>query len=975
MTGLKKTQIALLVFVLAFGITLFNTSNAFAANYDGTIKFHYLGNTNLVGFTSGDTALGMNGAPADPGVWLFKQYFLGWSDQPDYATNENAKIFFENQTVAEAFPEGLGATNDLYAVYAGISDLDNMTGVVEINKNYTPEEILLDTTIISYEELYPPDEVAGYKKVIGAYSENTEKYNLRLDSSFQLDKITALLVYRNPGGILTNSGQWHQGTIQGAQYSHVDIHASIDHRVDITNPVTLSFTSYNFKPSYILDTNYNLLESVGSSLVEGSPTSIFDVDLQGNKNFIFRTTIRHDGNPNNRLIATPEQVFEDMLLTATTQNAVSISKEVAESLSAIGDTLFFSGYIDGKVRAATFEQKLEPIYVKHHMLIGFANTNVIHEFVSGTTGKTLPIEVLNLLPENKFVAVGDIAEPTDFNPKTVTVTDGTWSFVSWNPTSVVVTGNESEDIKFIGTWTFEEKPVEGTIITHEFVSGTPGESLPVEVLNLLPSNKVASAGETVTPTDFDPKTVGLVNGTWSFVSWNPTSVVVTGNESEDIKFIGTWTFEEKPVEGTIITHEFVSGTPGESLPNEVLNLLPENKFVAVGDTAEPTDFNLNTVTVADGTWSFVSWNPTSVAVTGNESDDIKFTGTWTFEEKPVVGTIITHEFVSGTPGVTLPNEVLNLLPSNKVGSAGETVTPTDFEPKTVGLANGTWTFVSWNPASVEVTGNESEDIKFTGTWTFEASEIPVNPPIGPPAEPQNPVRPDPITTTIEPDPVPTTIPELNKQDHFQYMTGYPDGTFKPDQSMTRAELATMIARLLTKTMTPSENSTSSFSDMQTKHWYTPTVLLVEKNNIISGYPDNTFKPNRAMTRGEFVAMMVRFENLSPAQGNSFADVSENHWAKEPINQANEAGWIIDSPNGKFRPNAPITRAEVIAITNRILERNADHSFVDTNHTLIKQYRDLTSSYWAYYDIHEASNGHDYTKDSKGLETWTKIWNQ
>ena len=887
MTGLKKTQIALLVFVLAFGITLFNTSNAFAANYDGTIKFHYLGNTNLVGFTSGDTALGMNGAPADPGVWLFKQYFLGWSDQPDYATNENAKIFFENQTVAEAFPEGLGATNDLYAVYAGISDLDNMTGVVEINKNYTPEEILLDTTIISYEELYPPDEVAGYKKVIGAYSENTEKYNLRLDSSFQLDKITALLVYRNPGGILTNSGQWHQGTIQGAQYSYVDIHASIDHRVDITNPVTLSFTSYNFKPSYILDTNYNLLESVGSSLVEGSPTSIFDVDLQGNKNFIFRTTIRHDGNPNNRLIATPEQVFEDMLLTATTQNAVSISKEVAEFLSAIGDTLFFSGYIDGKVRAATFEQKLEPIYVKHHMLIGFANTNVIHEFVSGTTGKTLPIEVLNLLPENKFVAVGDIAEPTDFNPKTVTVTDGTWSFVSWNP----------------------------------------------------------------------------------------TSVVVTGNESEDIKFIGTWTFEEKPVEGTIITHEFVSGTPGESLPNEVLNLLPENKFVAVGDTAEPTDFNLNTVTVADGTWSFVSWNPTSVAVTGNESDDIKFTGTWTFEEKPVVGTIITHEFVSGTPGVTLPNEVLNLLPSNKVGSAGETVTPTDFEPKTVGLANGTWTFVSWNPASVEVTGNESEDIKFTGTWTFEASEIPVNPPIGPPAEPQNPVRPDPITTTIEPDPVPTTIPELNKQDHFQYMTGYPDGTFKPDQSMTRAELATMIARLLTKTMTPSENSTSSFSDMQTKHWYTPTVLLVEKNNIISGYPDNTFKPNRAMTRGEFVAMMVRFENLSPAQGNSFADVSENHWAKEPINQANEAGWIIDSPNGKFRPNAPITRAEVIAITNRILERNADHSFVDTNHTLIKQYRDLTSSYWAYYDIHEASNGHDYTKDSKGLETWTKIWNQ
>ncbi|MFS9201057.1 SHIRT domain-containing protein, partial [Streptococcus oralis subsp. tigurinus] len=161
-----------------------------------------------------------------------------------------------------------------------------------------------------------------------------------------------------------------------------------------------------------------------------------------------------------------------------------------------------------------------------------------------------------------------------------------------------------------------------------------------------------------TPTQPSQTEVKTAEGTWSFKSYDKTSETING---EDAHFVGIWEFTPAPTYKA--THEFVSGTPGKELPQEVKTLLPADQTdLKDGSQATPTQPSQTEVKTAEGTWSFKSYDKTSETINGA---DAHFVGTWEFTPAPTVTHKATHEFVSGTPGKELPQEVKALLPADQ----------------------------------------------------------------------------------------------------------------------------------------------------------------------------------------------------------------------------------------------------------------------------------------------------------------------
>ncbi len=335
-----------------------------------------------------------------------------------------------------------------------------------------------------------------------------------------------------------------------------------------------------------------------------------------------------------------------------------------------------------------------------------------HEFVSGTAGKELPQEVKSLLPSEKpDLADGTKATPTQPMKTEVKTADGTWTFKSYDKNEETING---ADAHFVGTWDFTPAPTYKA--THEFVSGTAGKELPQEVKSLLPSDKPDLAdGTKTTPTQPVKIEVETSDGSWSFQSYDKNEATING---ADAKFVGTWTFAAKPspVPTYKSTHEFVSGTAGKELPQAVKDLLPADKSdLADGTKTTPTQPVKTEFETSDGTWSFQSYDKNEATINGA---DAKFVGTWTFVAKPSPAPTYkaTHEFVSGTAGKELPQEVKALLPSDKSDLAdGTKATPTQPSKTEVKTTEGTWTFKSYDKAEETING---ADARFVGTWDF-----------------------------------------------------------------------------------------------------------------------------------------------------------------------------------------------------------------------------------------------------------------
>ena len=221
--------------------------------------------------------------------------------------------------------------------------------------------------------------------------------------------------------------------------------------------------------------------------------------------------------------------------------------------------------------------------------------------------------------------------------------------------------------------------------------------------------------------------------------------------------------------------------------------------------------------------------------------------------------------------------------------------------------------------------------------------------------------------TIEDSEVP--VAELNKEDHFQYIQGYPDNTVRPEGLITREEISAVFYRLLESNYRMSiltENE--DFPDVNSNRWSTKHIATLSNGNIIMGYLDGSFKPGSPITRAELATIATKFDKLSAAQSNSFSDI-EGHWAIEYINSAAVKGWVKGYPDGTFKPDQYITRAEFVTLVNNVLVRgvNKENILKDA-----RVFPDLLDTMWYYEAMQEAVNSHLYIRNEDMAELWIEI---
>ena len=211
-----------------------------------------------------------------------------------------------------------------------------------------------------------------------------------------------------------------------------------------------------------------------------------------------------------------------------------------------------------------------------------------------------------------------------------------------------------------------------------------------------------------------------------------------------------------------------------------------------------------------------------------------------------------------------------------------------------------------------------------------------------------------------------SIEPVFAQNHVAYVSGYPDGRFRPEKNITRAETATMIFRLFMQGEdSPISTNWNMFSDVDVSKWYNTEVSTMARAGYITGYPDGTFGGDKPITRAEFVTILVRFFNTRNTYVY-FRDVSTNHWAYRYIATAAFNGWIVGYPDGTFKPDQPITRAEAVTVLNRLLGRGINSKSEIGDY---KNFVDNTNpNMWYYYEIIEAANDHD-AQGSRPNENW------
>lgn len=233
-----------------------------------------------------------------------------------------------------------------------------------------------------------------------------------------------------------------------------------------------------------------------------------------------------------------------------------------------------------------------------------------------------------------------------------------------------------------------------------------------------------------------------------------------------------------------------------------------------------------------------------------------------------------------------------------------------------------------------------------------------------PSTPPTPAKPDETKPTLAP------IPEmLNGEDHYAYLLGYEDGTVRPNGSISRAEVATVLFRLL-KDDVRMQNLTkdNAYSDVPDTAWYAAAVSTLSKMGVISGYPDGTFRPNAPITRAEFAAMIARFDETAKSADTPFTDIS-GHWAENAIGKAYGNGWVEGSSKTVFCPESNLTRAETATLLNRVLHRLPEKESDLLANQIV--WPDNPETFWGYLAIQEATNSHEYERKADGVhETQT-----
>jgi len=205
-------------------------------------------------------------------------------------------------------------------------------------------------------------------------------------------------------------------------------------------------------------------------------------------------------------------------------------------------------------------------------------------------------------------------------------------------------------------------------------------------------------------------------------------------------------------------------------------------------------------------------------------------------------------------------------------------------------------------------------------------------------------------------------------DHIRFIQGYKDKTVRPDSNITRAEVAMIIFRLLSDE-TKHREIAPVFPDVKDTAWHAQAIKYLTDIGIARGYKDGTFKPDDAITRAEFATLVSGFAGVDHEKFRRlglFDDVGEKRWYTGYVNAVASKDWVSGYPDGTFKPDYNITRAEVVSVINRMLDRGIAKEDIPS---WAPSYPDLSSRHWAFALIIEASIGHDYERKENGLEDW------
>ena len=516
----------------------------------------------------------------------------------------------------------------------------------------------------------------------------------------------------------------------------------------------------------------------------------------------------------------------------------------------------------------------------------------------------------------------------------------------------------------------------GTVFSNVEKTGTYGEAIPKyndENTNPTRSsytfNGWTSSVSGITPSSVMPDQEVTFTATWQ--QQNPTLDKVNytinkhfkDNEGKTKDVNGTLTQGTKNVTlGDLITKDAVNQTDENG--NNYVYVPGETTFKMDGNTVT-SNTQLTSEATIDLYYYLDNWKDGSSVEEDNEKG-----GDGILDCDQVLIKYVSSNSDRGT--VSPDMEVLTIRGSDKQPTNKGTVTASGSTATVTGSSRNyfsNWTDTTGKQVSTNATLNHQTILdvikEFTGgkTYTFTAN---FGYSSGGGSGGSN--RPKPPVVEI-PDDVPTG---LNGKDHYAYIIGYGNNDVRPQNNITRAEVATIFFRLLTdETRTANMTKSNSYNDVKDGDWFCCAVSTLSKMGIIKGYEDGSFKPNDPISRAEFAAIAARFDPDGDKTPASFADVT-SHWAKDEISIAANHGWIKGYEDGSFKPDQKITRAETMTLVNRVLNRLPETK--DDLHKDMKTWVDnMDETAWYYLAVQEATNSHYFkNKTSTKFEQWTDL---
>ena len=618
----------------------------------------------------------------------------------------------------------------------------------------------------------------------------------------------------------------------------------------------------------------------------------------------------------------------------------------------------FSGWAPSDPVASTPEENTE--------VITFTGSWTFTEKVVKVTydwGNDVPSDVVSRKPADKTYNSVDAAKADIDKTFTSTSTsnaqkdgkEGLWKFSGWTP-SEPVESNEGNtvSIKFTGTWTFAEKVVN---VTYNWGTSAPSD----KTCPTGGSYNTEEAARNNMDTSFTNASTSNAQkdgkeGLWTFSGWTETKTTSDDGNTVLIALTGSWNFtpsEIKTITGVLsglIQKEFKSqhGYSTEGTFTAIAKVMPVhpeiNSYAAEVD--ESSDNNTNT----PGTDNAKTFTGTVTLKTGKTKQPFTFSAG------------------EGVADVLDPDTYYEVRVSEVEGNLSKV---------TYDTTKYILTFTTDRNAVVDYIGiakeKDSENgrperepvegttITFQNIYTYKRHSSGDGGNGGGKKEEKP-------TVEIKDD----DALGLNNTDHFAYIVGYGNGEVRPQNSITRAEVAAIFFRLLEDDVRDANYTRQNkFTDVSNDAWYCSAVSTLSAMGIISGYPDATFRPNASITRAEFAAIATRFDVNGDKTPASFNDIAD-HWAKDEIAVAANNGWVNGYEDGSFRPQNKITRAETMSLVNRVLNRKPETA-EDLLENMAKWTDNADTNAWYYLAVQEATNSHYYEyKENSQYEKWTEL---